>query len=81
MFRSRIAEWSYQLGCISVVAAILYRLLWFIGLGTRLPENPPLVPHNLMDLGILMLLISLASNAEVLVRREDGKNTSAGKTA
>jgi hypothetical protein len=35
MFRSRIAEWPYQLGCISAAAAIIYRVLWVGGLGAR----------------------------------------------
>jgi len=82
MFRSRIAEWSYQLGCLSAVAAIIYRVFWFGRLGARLfGDVPRVVPHNFMDLGILLLLISVASNAEALVRREDGKTTATGKAA
>jgi hypothetical protein len=82
MFRSRIAEWSYQLGCLSAVAAIIYRVFWFGGLGARLfGDVPRVVPHNFMDLSILLFLISVASNAEALVRREDGKTTATGKAA
>lgn len=74
MFHSRIAEWSYQLGCLNAVAAIIYRVFWFGGLGPRLfGDIPRVTPHNFMDLSILLLLISVASNAEALVRREAGK--------
>jgi hypothetical protein len=82
MFRSRIAEWAYQLGCLSAVVALIYRVFWFGRLGARLfGEVPHVVPHNFMDLSILMLVISIASNADALVRREDGKTTATGKAA
>jgi hypothetical protein len=44
-------------------------------------EVPHVVPHNFMDLSILMLVISIASNADALVRREDGKTTATAKAA
>jgi hypothetical protein len=72
MFQSRIAEWSYKLGCLSAAAAIVYRVLWFGGLGVRLFGAPRVVPHNLMELSILLLVISIAGNAQTLVHREDG---------
>jgi len=81
MFRSRIAEWSYQLGCVSAAAAIVYRVLWIGGLGARLFGAPRIVPHNFMDLSILLLVISIASNAHALVHREDGKPVATGKAA
>ena len=81
MFRSRIAEWSYQLGCVSAVAAIVYRVLWVGGFGARLFGAPRIVPHNFMDLSILLLVISIASNAHALVHREDGKPVATGKAA
>jgi hypothetical protein len=82
MFRSRIAEWSYQLGCVSAAAAILYRAAWFGGLGARLfGATPRVVPHNLMDLSILFLVISIASNAHAMVHREDGKAAATGRAA
>lgn len=75
MFRSKIAEWSYQLGCLSAVMAILYRVLWFGGLGARLfGAAPHLVPHNFMDLSILLLVISIATNTQTLIHREDSKS-------
>jgi len=71
MFRSRIAEWSYQLGCVCAVVAIIYRLFWFGGLGARLfGAAPRVVPHSFLDLSILLLVISIASRAKALVRRE-----------
>jgi hypothetical protein len=81
MSRPRIAEWSYQLGCVIAAAAIVYRVLWVGGLGARLLGAPRIVPHNLMDLSILLLVISIASNAHALVHREDGKPVATGKAA
>jgi hypothetical protein len=40
MFQSRIAEWSYYLGCVSAGAAIVYRALWFGSLGLRGHSKP-----------------------------------------
>ena len=80
MFRSRIAEWSYQLGCVSAVVAIIYRLFWFGGLGARLfGAAPRIVPHSFMDLSILLLVISIATNFQTLNNREDSKTVSSGK--
>jgi hypothetical protein len=80
MFRSRIAEWSYQLGCVSAVVAIIYRFCWFGGLGPRLfGAVPHIVPHNFMDLSILLLVISIATNFQTLINREDSKTLSSGK--
>lgn len=63
MSRSRIAEWSYQLGGVSAAVAIIYRVLWFGELGARLfGAAPRVVPHNFLDLSILLLVISIASN-------------------
>ena len=73
MFRSRIAEWSYQLGCVSAVVAIVYRMLWVGGLGARLFGAPRIVPHNFIDLSILLFVLSIASNAHAMVHREGGK--------
>jgi len=79
MFRLRIAEWTYQLGCISAAAAVIYRVLWVGGLGARLFGAPRVVPHNLMELSILLLVISIASNAHALVHREDATPVATGK--
>jgi len=81
MFRLRIAEWTYQLGCISAAAAVIYRVLWVGGLGAHLFGAARVVPHNLMDLSILLPVISIASNAHALVHREDSKPVATGKAA
>jgi len=73
MFQSRIAEWSYYLACVSAAVAIVYRALWFGGLGARLFGEPSVVPHNFLDLSILLFVISIASNARAIVHREDSK--------
>ena len=80
MFRSSIAELSYRLGCLSALVAIIYRVVWFGGLGARLfGAAPRIVPHSFMDLSILLLVISIASNTQTPVRREDSKALPSGK--
>jgi hypothetical protein len=81
MLRSRIAEWSYQLGLVSAVVAIVYRVLWLGGLGARLFGAPRIVPHNFIEFSILLLVISIASNARALAHREDGKPVVTGAGA
>ena len=63
------------------------------GSGNRLPgivvrwigctpfRRPQLVPHNFLDLSILLFVISIASNARAMVHREDGKATATGRAA
>jgi hypothetical protein len=81
MFQSKIAEWSYYLGCVSAAVAIVYRVLWVGGLGARLfGDAPRIVPHSFVDLSILLLVLSIASNAHAMVHREDGKAVTTGKT-
>jgi len=80
MFRSRIAEWSYQLGCVSAVVAIIYRLFWFGGLGARLfGAAPHVVPHHFIELSVLLMVISIATNTQTLTHREDSKAFPSGK--
>ena len=69
MFQSKIAEWSYYFGCLSAAAAIVYRVFWFGALGARLFGTPRILPHNLVELSILLLVVSIASNAGVTVHR------------
>jgi hypothetical protein len=60
---SKVADWSYKLGSVAAAVAILYRLLWFGGLGERLFGAPHVLPHNFVELSILLLVLSIASNA------------------
>jgi uncharacterized membrane protein YidH (DUF202 family) len=73
MFQSRIGEWSYYLGCASAAVAIVYRALWFGSLGTRLFGSFQVAPHHLMELGILLFVVSIASNVHAMVHREEPK--------
>jgi hypothetical protein len=73
MSRSRIAEWSYQFGCLSAVAAIIYRVLWLVSVGPRLFARLHVLPFNLLHLSFLLLVVSIASNAFVLIQRDGGK--------
>jgi len=80
MFQSKIAEWSYYLGCISTAAAIVYRLFWFGGLGARLfGAAPRVVPHSFLDLSILLFVLSIASSTLALGRTDERKATAANK--
>ncbi|HST09977.1 MAG TPA: hypothetical protein VLL05_06355 [Terriglobales bacterium] len=82
MSRLRIAEWSYILGSVSAAVAIIYRVVWLGGLGARLfGAEPRVVPHNFMDLSILLFVISIASYAHEIVHRDYGKGVTAGKPA
>lgn len=78
MFQSKIAEWSYYLACVSAAAAIVYRAFWFGSLGARLFGTPRVVPHNFLDLSILLFVVSIASNASAMVHREDGRAATKG---
>ena len=69
MSQSRIAEWSYYLACGSAAVAIIYRAFWFGSLGARLFGAPRVVPHNFVDLSILLFVVSIASNARAMVHR------------
>jgi hypothetical protein len=56
--------------------------LWFGGLGARLfGSTPSVVPHNFLDLSILLFVVSIASNARAMVHREDGKAAATGRAA
>ena len=82
MSRSKIAEWTYQLGLVCTVAAVLYRLLWFGAAGPRLYGSIHVLPYNLLQLSVLAFVISIASNARSLAmqsRSEDRPAT--GKAA
>jgi hypothetical protein len=79
MLQSRVAEWSYYLGCVSAAVAIVYRALLFGS--PRLFGAPHVVPHNFVDLSILLFVVSIASNASAMVHRQDGKAAAAGRAA
>jgi hypothetical protein len=80
MVQSKIAE-SFYLGCVSAAVAVIYRMFWFGGVGARLFGAPRVVPHSFMELSILLLVISIASNAHGMVHHEDGKIAATGKAA
>ena len=69
MFQSRIAEWSYYLGFVSAAAALVYRALWFGTLGARLFGASRVLPHNLLELSILLFVTSIASNVRATSHR------------
>jgi len=80
MFHSRLARWSYDLGCITTVAAIVYRLFWLGTLGAHLfGAAPRVIPHNFLDLSILLFVLSIASNTQAMGYLDERKATAASK--
>jgi hypothetical protein len=77
MFQSRIAEWSYYLGCLSAAVTIVYRALLLAD--PRLFGPARVVPHQFLELSILLFLVSIASTARAMDRLGDGKVAAAGK--
>jgi hypothetical protein len=77
IFQSKIAEWLYYLGCVSAAMVIVYRVLWFAG--ANVFGAPCVVPHNVLDLSILMFVVLIASNARAVVHPEDGKSCCSGQ--
>lgn len=69
MFQPKIAEWSYYLGCLGAAAAIVYRAFWFGGLGARIYGTLHVLPYQLAELSLLLLVVSIASNAHVVAHR------------
>ena len=73
MLQSTIAEWSYYLACVSGIVAVVYRAFWFGALGARLfGAAPRVVPHNFVELSILLFVVSIASDARVIVHHQEG---------
>ncbi len=82
MLQRTISEWSYYLGCTSAVVAIVYRMFWLSALGPRLfGAVPRIVPHNFVDLSILLFVVSIAGNARALVVRENRNSAEKGSAA
>ena len=79
MSQSRIAEWSYYFGCLSAAVTIVYRALLLAD--PRLFATPRVVPHQFLELSILLFLVSIASTARAMDRPGDEKVAAAGRTA
>lgn len=79
MLQSRMAEWSYYLGCVSAATAIVY---WAVLFGSpHLFGAPRIAPHHFVDLSILLFVVSIASNTRAIVHREEGKATATRRAA
>jgi hypothetical protein len=79
MSQSRIAEWSYYFGCLSAAVTIVYRALLLAD--PRLFRTPRVVPHQFLELSILLFLVSIASTARAINRLGDEKVAASGKAA
>jgi hypothetical protein len=79
MSQSRIAEWSYYFGCLSAAVTIVYGALLLAD--PRLFPTPRVVPHQFLELSILLFLVSIASTARAMDRPGDEKVAAAGRTA
>ena len=81
MTGSKIGEWSYQLGIVCAVVAVVYRLLWFGALGSRLYGAIHVLPYNLLQLSVLGFLISIASHARCIAQARAEGGHATGKAA
>ena len=79
MFQSKIAEWSYYLGCITAAVTIVYRAL--LVANPRLFGTPRVIPHQFLELSILLFVVSIASTACAMARLGEGKAAAAGRAA
>jgi hypothetical protein len=77
MSHSKIAEWSYYLGGVSAAVAIVYRMLLFAD--ARLFGAPRVVPHNFLELSILLFVLSIASAARTMAHPGDSKAATTGR--
>ena len=77
MSQSKIAEWSYYLGCISAAVTVVYRALLLAD--ARLFGAPRVVPHHFLELSVLLFVVSIASTARAMDRLGDGKVAAAGR--
>jgi len=64
MTRLNAAEWSYLLGCISSVGAILFRSLFFFPptkrMGVSICVSTSLKPSSLLHFSVLCFVFSIA---------------------
>ena len=77
MLKSRIAEWSYYFGCLSAAVTIVYRGLLLAD--PLLSGRARVVPHQFLELSIVLFLVSIASTARAMDRLGEGKVGVAGK--
>ena len=79
MSQSKIAEWSYYLGCLSAAVTIVYRALLLAD--PRLFSAPRVVPHQFLEFSILLFVVSIASTTRAMDRLGDGKAAAADRAA
>ncbi len=60
---SNLAEWAYILGCVTAVAALIFRSLFFfaIGRGVWICENVGIKPSTLLLFSVLCFVFSVAT--------------------
>lgn len=66
MTRKNIAEWTYLLGCISAVGALVFRLLFFFSttMSVKICESTSLKPSSFLQFSMLCFVASIASVSE-----------------
>ena len=65
-----VARLSYFGGLLATAFAILFKLLLAFGIGVGLADATGIAPYRLFMLGVLLLLLSIASN---LMAQSQGK--------
>jgi len=66
-----ILRWSYWLGLICVVAAVVTRILNMLGMRATLMETRGngLSYHSFLELSVILLLVSIATAAVIVSRK------------
>jgi len=63
MTLANFADWAYILGCVSAVAALLFRALFWIATpsGVWICENVGIKPSTLLQFSVLCFVFSIAA--------------------
>ena len=66
MNSSNLAQWTYILGCVSAVGALVFRSLFIfaIPVGVSVCENVGLKPSSLLEFSVLCFVFSIATRGK-----------------
>lgn len=63
---SNLAQWAYILGCVTAVAALIFRSLFFFAVapGVWICENVGIKPSTLLLFSVLCFVFSIATRGQ-----------------
>lgn len=62
MTRLKLAEWTYWLGCVCAVAALVFRsLFFFTDMSVSIYRTTSVKPSSLLQLAVLCFVFTVAS--------------------